>query len=74
MNEKVNCSYLYNIGCFVQYNGTKFISLNSYPECEWAKCPCQKTQGIRMDKKNKTHLYVASKKHILSLKTPPDLK
>ena len=35
-----------------QCNGTKFVSFNSYPECKWAKCPNQKTQGIRRDKKS----------------------
>ena len=37
---------------------------------KWAKYANQKTQGERMDKKNKTHLYPAYKRFILDLKTP----
>ena len=32
--------------------------------------PNQKTQGVRMDKKTKIHLYAAYKRFILALKTP----
>ena len=54
-------------GLYRQYNGNKFISFNSYSECKWAKCYSQKTQGIRLDKKNRTHPYAVYKRLVFCL-------
>lgn len=50
-------------------NGSKYILINYYFKCQWAKGSKQKTQHGRLDKRNKNLQYAAYKRFTLGQKT-----